>query len=129
MPWLLAIVATSTPAARNACSPATGARNAYCFGAGVPRSVTAVSRFTTATSALDSTGAIGPSSDPGAATARDRNEPSKWTSPPNASVTGASGGRVVVVVLDDGARSAAVVAVARTCRLGEDPPLARTTTA
>ena len=56
--------------------------------AGVPRSVTAVSRFTTATSARRRIGAIGARTLEGEAARRSRIGLSKWMSPPNASVTG-----------------------------------------
>src|SRR5664280_2764398 len=86
MPWLLAIVATVTPPARSAGNAVAGARNRYCLAAGVPRSVTAVSRLTTARSAPASTGWIGASVVAGSAS-RGRTTPSKCTSPPKASVT------------------------------------------
>src|SRR5674536_366159 len=86
MPWLLAIVATVTPPARSAGNAVAGARNRYCLAAGVPRSVTAVSRLTTARAAPASTGWIGASAVAGSAS-RGRTTPSKCTSPPKASVT------------------------------------------
>src|SRR5664280_1523886 len=86
MPWLLAIVATVTPLARSAENAVAGARNRYCLAAGVPRSVTAVSRLTTARSAPASTGWIGASAVAGSSS-RGRTTPSKCTSPPKASVT------------------------------------------
>src|SRR5674536_121335 len=86
MPWLLAIVATVTPPARSAGNAVAGARNRYCLAAGLPRSVTAVSRLTTARSAPASTGWIGASAVAGSAS-RGRTTPSKCTSPPKASVT------------------------------------------
>src|SRR5919107_1956905 len=59
-PWLLAMVATSTPADLRAVRADGGARKGKSLGAGVPRSVMAVSRFTTARSARPSTPATGP---------------------------------------------------------------------
>src|SRR6266536_691167 len=60
MPWLLAMVATSTPAplsARNAVGEARKVKSLLC---GVPRVAIAVSRFTIARSARRSTAATGP---------------------------------------------------------------------
>ena len=54
-PWLLAMVATSTPASLRAVRADGGARKVKSLGAGVPRSVMAVSRLTTARSARFST--------------------------------------------------------------------------
>src|SRR4051812_32021423 len=95
------------PAAVSAVSALAGARNVYCFGAGVPRSVMAVSRFTIAMSADRNTGAIPLRTVAGFAASATPIGPSKCTSPPNANVTGPSA-RVVVVVA-----GGAVVVVAR----------------
>ena len=55
MPWLLATVTASTPAARTASSDDAGALKLQALaGTGVLPSVIAVSRFTTATSAAPS---------------------------------------------------------------------------
>src|SRR6266536_594954 len=89
MPWLLAMVATSTPAplsARNAVGEARKVKSLLC---GVPRVVIAVSRFTIARSARRSTAATGPKAVAGSRASRPPMTPSKWTSPPNARVTAA----------------------------------------
>ena len=82
------MVATSTPASLRAVRAGGGARKVKSLGAGVPRSVIAVSRLTTARSARRSTPAIGPRVVAGLAASRDSIAPSKWTSPPKARVTG-----------------------------------------
>src|SRR6266545_1471224 len=87
MPWLLAMVATSTPAAFSAWKALAGARNVKLLLCGVPRVVIAVSRLTMARSARRSIEAIGPTAVAGLLVSRLRMTPSKWTSPPNASVT------------------------------------------
>src|SRR3954454_10105138 len=102
------------PASVSALSALAGARKVYCLGAGVPRSVIAVSRFTIAMSYQRSTGAIPLSTVAGFALSAVRSGPSKCTSPPKASVTGASARVVVVagarveVVVDRGGRDVAV---------------------
>ena len=85
-PWLLAIVATSTPAALSAVNAAAGARNVNCFGSAAPPSVIAVSRLTMARSARDSTVPTGPSVVAGSAASRSETRPSKCTSPAKARV-------------------------------------------
>ncbi len=87
MPWLLATFTTSTPPAARAENALAGARKVNAFAAGAPRSVTAVSRLTIATSARRRIGAIGASTLAGEAAFRSRMGLSKWTSPPKASVT------------------------------------------
>ena len=82
MPWLLARVTASTPAARRASKALSGARNVYCLGAGVPRRVTAVSRLTMARSASARTWPAEPQRCVSARAAT----PSKCTSPAKASV-------------------------------------------
>src|SRR4029453_7041596 len=104
-PWLLAMVTTSTPAALRAVRAVGGARKVKSLAAGVPRSVMAVSRFTTARSARRRTLAIGPKVVAGSADRRDSMAPSKWTSPPKARVTGSPVGS-----LGSEARLAAAVA-------------------
>src|SRR4051812_16556739 len=82
MPWLLARVTASTPADFRALKAPSAARKVYCLGAGVPRRVTAVSRFTTARSAFARTLPAGPQ-----VCVRARADaPSKCTSPAKASV-------------------------------------------
>src|SRR5215217_1743110 len=103
-PWLLAMVATSTPASLRAVRADGGARKVKSLGAGVPRSVMAVSRLTTARSARRRTSATGPRAVAGSAASRDPMAPSKWTSPPKAMVTGSPVGSRVAP-----ARGAAVV--------------------
>src|SRR6266536_4386133 len=87
MPWLLAMVATSTPADLSARKALAGARKVKLLLCGVPRVVMAVSRLTTATSARRRTDAIGPKVVSGLLVSRPRMTPSKCTSPPNAKVT------------------------------------------
>src|SRR5262245_52579031 len=96
------MLTTSTPAARSASKDVAGERKWYFFpSTGSPRSVIAVSRFTTVTSAPDSTGATGASTPSGSAsscslsggpvdTAPGSVSPTsgKWMSPANANVTG-----------------------------------------
>src|SRR5829696_1418585 len=82
------MVATSTPAALRAVRAVGGARKLKSLAAGVPRSVMAVSRFTTARSARRRTLAIGPKVVAGSAASRDSMAPSKWKSTPKARVTG-----------------------------------------
>src|SRR5215218_10166035 len=94
-PWLLAMVATSTPASLRAVRAAGGARKVKSLGAGVPRSVMAVSRLTTARSARRRTPAMGPKVVAGLVASRDPIAPSKWTSPPKAMVTGSPVGSLV----------------------------------
>ena len=79
---------TSTPPASSAANALEGARNVNSFGAGEPRSVTAVSRFTTAMSARRSVDPIAPSTVDGDDASRSRIGLSKWMSPPKANVTG-----------------------------------------
>src|SRR5512135_1509227 len=99
MPWLLAIVVTSTPAARSAWKAVGGARKVKLFGSGVPRVVIAVSRLTIARSALDSTEATGPRAVSRSAAKRVPSMPSKCVSPPKAmEMTG--GGDAGLVVAD-----------------------------
>src|SRR4051812_24030479 len=100
MPWLLAIVTASIPARLRTPKAAAGARNVNSFGWAVPRSVTAVSRLTTARSARRSTAKADPTRPP----LREAPAvPSKWTSPAKARVTDplpderAPGAGVVVV--------------------------------
>ena len=79
----------------------------YDFGTGLPRSVIAVSRFTIATSAWASSGAIGLNIPAGFESSCDRMPPSKCTSPPKAKVTACPFPRrdaVVVVVSWDAGR-------------------------
>src|SRR4051812_47852937 len=83
MPWLLAMVATSTPALRRASYDDGGERKVKSLSCGVPRVVTAVSRFTIARSARRRYAAIGPNPPSARADA-----PTKCVSPPNAIVTG-----------------------------------------
>src|SRR5512132_1529515 len=89
------MVATSTPASLRAVRAEGGARKVKSLGAGVPRSVMAVSRLTTARSARRSTPAIGPKVVAGLAARRAAIAPSKWTSPPKARVTGSPVGSLV----------------------------------
>src|SRR4051812_25648996 len=96
IPWLLAIVVTSTPPDASAVNADAGARNVNSLGWGVPRSVIAVSRLTIAMSADSRTGAIGASTVAGFAASKLRKAPSKCTSLPNASTTGR---RFTVVVV------------------------------
>src|SRR6478672_3198702 len=84
MPWLLAIVTASTPARLRTPKAAAGARNVNSFGCAVPRSVTAVSRLTTARSARRSTPKAEPTRPPPSEAPA---VPSKWMSPAKASVT------------------------------------------
>src|SRR3954453_11269524 len=81
------------PAAFRAVYAVAGARKWYSFGSGVPRSVTALSRFTTARSAPDRTGAIGPIAVAGSRSSA-AVRPVKCTSPAKANVrsTGAGDG-------------------------------------
>src|SRR4051812_48112563 len=83
------MVTTSTPAALTASKADAGARKWYCFGSGRPRSVTAVSRLTIATSAADRVDVIGPKAVAGFVS-RAAVRSVKCTSPANARVT--SGG-------------------------------------
>src|SRR3954454_7369484 len=87
MPWLLARVTASTPADRRASKAVSGARKVYCLGAGVPRRVTAVSRFTIPRSAAARTWPA----DPQLCVRARAEAPSKWTSPAKASVAVARG--------------------------------------
>src|SRR5215217_3907 len=98
------MVATSTPASLRAVRADGGARKVKSLGAGLPRSVMAVSRLTTARSARRSTLATGPKVVAGLAARRLAIAPSKWTSPPKARVTGSPVGS-----LGSPARGAAVV--------------------
>ena len=75
------------PADLSAVNAVAGARNTYCFFAGVPLVVIAVSRLTMARSAWLRTVAIGPTAVAGSAARRLASSPMKCTSPPNASVT------------------------------------------
>src|SRR4029453_13344741 len=81
-PWLLAMVTTSTPAALGGGGAVGGAREVKALGAGVPPSVMAVPRFTTARSARRRTLAIGPKVVAGWADRRDSMSPPKWAVPP-----------------------------------------------
>src|SRR5919199_53980 len=81
MPWLLAMDTASTPACRRTVTARAGARKVKSLGWGVPRSVIAVSRLSTARSADRSTPKALPRRPDSAAAA----EPSKCTSPANAS--------------------------------------------
>jgi hypothetical protein len=63
-------------------------RKTNVFAAADPEAVTAVSRFTTARSALRSTGSIESSTLSGFAASFPARTPSKWTSPAKASDTG-----------------------------------------
>src|SRR5262245_40202379 len=121
------MLATSTPADASAANARAGARNVNSFDAGVPRSVIAVSRLTTARSAADRIGAIGASIPVGLVSSCARNIFSKCTSPPNAIVTGwplprRPRGAVVVVV--DGAVlvEGATVAAVEEDEAPRDPP-------
>src|SRR5215216_714118 len=125
------MVATSTPAALRAVRADGGARKVKSLGAGVPRSVMAVSRLTTARSARRRTLAMGPRV-AGLAASRDPIAPSKWTSPPKARVTGspvgsrvapARGAAVVVGrAVVEAEVAAAVVAVVWAACPGSSPP-------
>src|SRR4051794_28250747 len=84
MPWLLATDTASTPACRRTVTARAGARNVNSFGCGVPRSVIAVSRLSTARSADRRTSKALPRRPDRAAAA----EPSKCTSPANARTAG-----------------------------------------
>src|SRR5262245_30952435 len=87
--WLLAIVTPSTPAARSASNALGLVRKWNVFGWGVPRSVTAVSRFSVVTSAADSSGVI---DGPNAVAGSDSSfavRCMKCTSPANSSVMSA----------------------------------------
>src|SRR5690242_4511474 len=81
MPWLFARLTASTPAWRRTVTACGGARKVNSFGWGVPRAVMAVSRFSTARSAELSTPKALPRRPDSAAA----DEPSKCTSPANAS--------------------------------------------
>src|SRR5262249_1774955 len=88
MPWLVAIEATSVPAARTALHPGGGDPQVDSLpGTGVPRVVIAGSRFTIARAARRRIAEIGPSAVAGRAS-RARTGASKFTSPANASVIG-----------------------------------------
>src|SRR5690242_18054749 len=99
MPWLFATVTASIPARMRTPKAAAGARKVNSFGWAVPRSVTAVSRLTTARSAALST----PKAEPTRPPLREAPAaPSKWTSPAKASVTGRPpDARAVVAGVDD----------------------------
>ena len=106
MPWLLAIVTTSTPAAASASNACGGAWNVKRFGSGLPPVPIDVSRLTTVRSAEDSCGAIGAKAVAGSSR-RARSWLSKWTSPANAIVIGPNGagsglavGRGLVATVD-----------------------------
>ncbi len=86
MPWLLASVTTSTPADRKAPKAEAGARKLNSLGAAVPRSVTAVSRFTMVTSAASGE-ATPDRSAVGSSSSWLANGPAKFTSPAKAKVT------------------------------------------
>src|SRR3954454_5790179 len=83
MPWLFATVTASTPARRRTPKAAAGARKVNSFGWAVPRSVTAVSRLTTARSARRRM----PKADPTRPRKAPAAVPSKCTSPAKASKT------------------------------------------
>src|SRR6266542_2042215 len=85
IPWLLAIVATSTPAASSARKALAGARKVKLLLCAVPRVVIAVSRLTMARSARRSTDAIGPKVVSGFVVRRPRITPSECRSPPTLS--------------------------------------------
>src|SRR5262245_16237446 len=76
---------TSSPAATTASNATGGARKWNCFGSGVPRVVTAVSRLTIEISASSKTDDTGPNAVPGLSS-RARVRSAKCTSPPKASV-------------------------------------------
>src|SRR6476659_9765177 len=95
MPWLLAIVVTSTPAERRASKAVGGARKLNAFGTGVPRAVTAVSRLTMARSAAERTGLIGPTAVAGSSASRAAVIWWNVVSPANAMVTDWGCGRPV----------------------------------
>src|SRR3954454_16648212 len=84
MPWLLATVTAWRPARLRTPKAAAGARNVNSFGCAVPRSVTAVSRVTTARSARQGTPKPAPGRPP---LSEAPALPSKWMSPAKASVT------------------------------------------
>jgi hypothetical protein len=85
--WLLAMLATSTPAAASAVSADAGAWNVNRLPAsGRPPSPTDVSRLTIATSAAPRVAPTGASAVAGSSS-RPRSAPSKWTSPATATVT------------------------------------------
>src|SRR5699024_361387 len=88
MPWLLARVATSTPAWSRASRASAGARKTNSLsGAGFPPSVIAVSRLTMVRSAAESCSEMGSRAVEGSSR-RGRSMPSNITSPPKATVKG-----------------------------------------
>ena len=101
MPWLLAMVTTSTPAAFTASMAWAGTWNVNFLGWGLPPVPSAASRLSMVTSAADSVGAMADRTVPG----EERSAPSwllKLVSPAKARVTAwplPVGGRVVVVVV------------------------------
>ena len=100
MPWLFAMLATSMPPAASAVSADAGARNVNSFGAGVPRSVIAVSRLPTVRSAAPSTRRDRREhASPGPRASLSRSTPSKWMSPAKANVTGCPLPRRPIVVV------------------------------
>ena len=87
IPWLLAMVTTSTPADSSAVSEACGVWNVKVFATGDPPVPTAVSTLTIARSALESNGVMADSSPVGFASAAGARF-SKLASPAKAIVTG-----------------------------------------
>ena len=101
MPWLLAIVTPSTPAARSASRAWAGTWKVNALGCGDPPEPSAASRLTKVRSAPDSTGAMAPRTPAGSACSAPTWS-SKLESPAKASVTAwpdPSGPRAVVVVI------------------------------
>ena len=85
----MAIVTTSMPAARIAVNALPVVRKWNCLGCGLPREVTAVSRFTMVRSADAEHGEIGPNAAAGCLSSLAVRR-AKLTSPAKASVTSAA---------------------------------------
>jgi hypothetical protein len=92
MPWLLAMLTASTPAACRAANAVSGARKLNSLGAGSPPDVTAVSRFTTVRSASPRMPAMSARAVCGSRSSAASAPRVKFTSPAKARRIGTAGG-------------------------------------